>query len=206
MTDETFDSVLFTRIQDQISARSTKRNLRKCRQELNSIFSRHAEGGGQLDSVGLSAALQELMIDSNDLDCQFYGIIPSMGIGFDDFVLLVESESPLERIAQSFPFWKLLADDIPRAHSNDSSSENPLKAAEHFTALKSSEIECLVAATADTLKEMLIQFCTNLKGRTEPHGSSQTQGSTKFSIDTYNAGSIQDFHNGLSGRVGELMF
>jgi hypothetical protein len=207
--ESTTNNALFLQIQEQIAKRVNNRKcshaLRDSKSDLKSAFDSHCiSTTGKLDMGSLNSVLERINFDINDLDTShIYIDSQKEGLSFEELVRLIESPSPFEQIAQTFPFWRLLSDSIPRTgvYCHRPSHEK-ISAVERLATLNTTEIECMVDAMAHELKAMLRDFCDNLKKTSESQKVQLQHRDSKYSIETYNAGSLRDFHDGLGGRVG----
>ncbi len=194
---------LFDKIQKQILSRTASRN--KTCGDIEDVFNRYANSTSHVLSVNhLHGALHDLGCDDVEhinllltLDGKFQS-----GLDINEFKRIVESPTSLEQIVRTMPVWKLISDAIPRKHTNEQSAQDSLSM---LASLAPEDINCMVDAMTDGLKVLLSGFCCDLKKQKEFCESSMTVGGSKFSIDSYNAGGIRHFHDGLEGRVGETV-
>jgi hypothetical protein len=132
-------------------------------------------------------------------------------LDYDGFCMAVRSRSKLEQWSQMLPLANLLACFMHCADEKISAAPDPLRI---ICGLDEDAIKVVAARFAEGIRILLSEKITELnenyaslevdKGPNEAAPKFQTGPSTD-SVATASAGSVTDFHNGLTDRVGELV-
>jgi hypothetical protein len=118
-------------------------------------------------------------------------------LDFSEFRRAMSTRSASEQfILQTIPLNELVSSALPRKHGRS--------AIDVFRELTRDEITEMAQAVSGVLEIILIEKVAQLReswdaSKVIHHG----QNDAKFMVVELKAGSIQDYHNGLSGRVGE---
>jgi hypothetical protein len=113
------------------------------------------------------------------------------------FECAIQSPSKLEQWAQNIPFWQLLVDSIEHDVSVD-----PLRSISRLTV---QEIDLLSISIVKSMKQMILDHVEGLAKSL--HAMDEkcrfvSSTASKFQTIKGNCGSIDDFHAGLSARLG----
>ena len=152
----------------------------------NLITACEAAGMDNADDEGaINDVLYKLNVKSEDALC------------FEEFRGLIEEPSELESVMKDIPFHQVFADAVPR-----NAGVTPIKV---FTELTPIEIDMIVQAAMESLKELLVDQSSKLKRvqhRLVQDAEKFKAGNSKFSCSMMSSGQISDFHEGLGSRVG----
>ena len=124
-------------------------------------------------------------------------------LAFDEFVLAVKASMPLDEWASSLPLAQILADAMPRKAGKDRLREVAL--------LTEAEIESIANGFAYGVKRLLNQHVQGLRSSFSNMDQAATRSESgshlKFQTETskLRCGNIEDFHNGMSSRIGALL-
>jgi hypothetical protein len=160
-----------------------------------------------LHSARLHGALLATRISESD-DLEYDATLVQEQIDFEEFRRILQSRSVLDQWAKSVPLWQLLSDSIPRKTRTfdflRSSKPDRLKMISNLAA---EDIEEISEAFLVGFKVLVTQHCRTLQEslRSMKAKSSKVSASKKPSEKfgfVMECGSIQDFHNGLSARLG----
>ena len=118
----------------------------------------------------------------------------------DEFKAAVLRPSPIEAWCKQIPLWQALADAISGPLGNQ--EEQPLRA---VASLTDAHIDAICAEVESSLRQVLRNEASKLRAAFEAMDAKMTDdesGQSKFSTFKASVGSSDDFHNGLSDRVG----
>ena len=192
-------SMWLEQIKSQISIRSHRRdeaNLSKIFNNIKQPDERvlrkerlkaacEAAGMDDADENTIKEFLCKLNVESED------------ALSFEEFRGLIAEPSELESVMKTIPFHQVFADAVPRK-----AGISPMKV---FPELTPMEIDVMVQASIESLKEHLIEKSSKLKRvrhRLEHDAEKFKAGNSKFSCFTMSSGQIDDFHEGLGSRIG----
>ncbi len=155
-------------------------------------------------------ALEHLQFsNAKDMDDMFkiFDINEDESIDFEEFKQVLQTPSQVEEWTKSLPLHHMLADALPR--SDKKTQESNIDDLKELTSLQLPDLSDVITAFSEGLRVLLEKGLQDLK-----HGIEAALDSTKkdtkkerstigkFSVFTMNAGLIDDFHAGLSGRIG----
>lgn len=195
---------LFTEMKTQVEEachRNTKDNVDR-------VFKQHATGDGALRGIRFpefKEALCEVRPEFHylsveeakqrfvDSDVEDRNVLNE-----DEFAYAFEKAFPLQQALSRLPLHRVIESALPGFYTR-----NPYDHVNIFSSLSDHEIFCMVRAMVPTLERMLCDTAHDLKHAiTQRHSGSGLDGpGAKFSI-IMSGGSVEDFHAGLSGRVG----
>jgi hypothetical protein len=170
---------------------------------IEAVYAKYATG---CDGISKSKFWDACLEVRFDLD---YGdrdeLIHSMDMNGDDLLDLEEfrrisdKRSTIEQfIAQAVPFHQLVSAALPQK-----TGMSPL---EVFRELSPTEVHEIVLALSDELEATL---CEKVELMRESFNAALAQSSSsnnsKFAVEELKAGTIEDYRNGLSGRVGQRL-
>jgi len=144
-----------------------------------------AAGMDNADETTIKELLCKLNVESED------------ALSFEEFKSLIAEPSELESVMKTIPFHQVFADAVPRK-----AGSSPMKV---FAELTPIEIDMMVQASVESLKDHLIEQSSKLKRvqhRLEQDAEKFKAGNSKFSCFTMSSGQIDDFHEGLGSRIG----
>jgi hypothetical protein len=124
-------------------------------------------------------------------------------LDFEEFKQVLQTPTEVEEWTKSLPLHHLLADALPRYSVK--SQESKIDALENLTKLSSTDINDVATAFSEGLSDILVKGIRHLKHGIQSKVNSPNMDKSlngKFSVFTMNAGLIDDFHAGLSGRIG----
>lgn len=159
----------------------------------------------------LACALNELSIFMDDSNASHLftemDVNNDGGLSSDEFKRTVHVAyervlGPYELWARSLPLAQILADALP-SPTGVLHKDRHLRFVSNF---QGSEIEEVVRAFATGLKRMLQESCSVLKQAYEEMDRNKGAGAgDKFEVFTASCGRIQDFHKGMTQRVGKFI-
>ena len=184
----------------------------KCRRSesfIRQVFDKHAvktaqHPDGEIGVGNLEPALRELGVSGDaqrvfaDMDVNGDGVVE-----FEEWRAVVEMSSSVEAWAKRVPWWQSVADAMVVADATR--GEDPLRA---VASLSDEQLDavCRVVAeeTAAELRLQVKQLDWSFKQMDLAKQEASGAGS-KFQTFKANAGTIDNFHAGLGGRVGQLL-
>ena len=173
---------------------------------LRVLFQRHCSEDDKLSKDSLFVALSSLNLVAAKDDARLEDLylefdLDSDGrISFDEFKAAVLRPSPIEAWCKQIPLWQALADAISGPLGNQ--EEQPLRA---VASLTDAHIDAICAEVELSLRQVLRNEASKLRAAFEAMDAKMTDdesGQSKFSTFKASVGSSDDFHNGLSDRVG----
>jgi hypothetical protein len=121
-------------------------------------------------------------------------------LDFSEFRRAMGTRSASEQfILQTVPLHEIISSALPRKHG-----VSPM---ETFRELTRYEITEIAHAVSGVLETMLVDKVSQLRDSwdaAKAKGVHNDKNNDKFLVVELKAGNIQDYHNGLSGRVGEV--
>jgi hypothetical protein len=133
---------------------------------------------------------KSLTVVLQNLDSKFYEV------SFDEYKQVVSCPTSCESWAQSLPVVQLLADALPKGKTE----EAQLKI---LSCLSDEQIDAVVDVYGCGLKRLLTASRDEIKACFSK-AEIENQAASKFEVFTATCGSIADFHQGISGRIGEI--
>jgi hypothetical protein len=121
-------------------------------------------------------------------------------IDFQEFKRAASAPSSLERLIRSLPLAEMVADALPKEKGRD-----PVRL---FSEITSVQIQDICSALLPHLEKLLIDCAKKLKAYFDRMDTVQAEASmdmNKFVIPM-SVGTIGDFHEGLSSRVGTYLY
>jgi hypothetical protein len=171
---------------------------------LRKVFERHWEDEAAVISRGkLKNALEEVDIffakeEEVDTFLETMDISGDGVLDFEEFKRAVRFPGPIEQWAKTMDLAQLLTDSIPVKEGIDA-----LRA---LSQMSNTDIDDTCAAFIRGLKRMLAENVLNLRNSFETQDTRDAQAdqhASKFEIFSLSCGRINDFHKGISGRIGE---
>lgn len=117
-------------------------------------------------------------------------------IDFDEFAAAACRPSPVEEWCKQVPWWRPIADAIPPPTADHAGS--PLQP---VALLTDAQIDVICAEALASIALELRTLRTRAR-QLDKANSRQGSGGAKFATFKANVGNSDDFHNGLSDRVG----
>jgi hypothetical protein len=153
----------------------------------------------------LALALNELHVGPSNGEtmeeiCLAFDVDRNGHIDCDEFVAAALRPSPIEAWCKQIPWWHAIADAIPRV----ADCGQPLRA---VALLTDAQIDVICAEVQKSIRSKLrtkaLELSNSLKTM-EKNTESALAGSKFATFATFKAsvGNSEDFHKGLSGRVG----
>ena len=166
------------------------------------MFEKYSASDGKISKESLKEAFTDLNVytsDAEGFDELFieFDLDSDGQIDFDEFKSAVLRPTPLETWSKQIPWWQIISDAIPRTHSSD-----PLRDVANLTA---TQIDAICTELGKSIKHVLCEQSRKLKQAFDAMDKAPSTGptQTKFaSTFKASAGDCEDFHRGLSGRVG----
>ena len=176
---------------------------------IQNVFEQHANGVGSCRGIersrfkaALCAVRQEFQfLSEEDVEQRFSDsdVENNRILSETEFTYALEMTLPLEQVLSTLPLHRMVESALPGFHTR-----NPADHVDIFSSLSDREISCMVQAIVPSLKRILCDTAHSLKlaiFQQQSGGSGSGDLGSKFSI-TLNGGSVDNFHAGLSGRVG----
>ncbi len=115
-----------------------------------------------------------------------------------EFSYALGKKFPVEQVISVLPLHRLLESALPGIRSR-----HPDEHLDIFVNLKDEEIVAMVAAVSPEIERLLRETVLGLRKAKEPQDPNAGDNvGAKFDVVTLSAGTIEDFHKGLQGRVG----
>ena len=203
-TESQAGSSLLTELKTQVEEacqRNTKDNV-------DNVFNQYATGDGADRGIrlpefkeALCAVRPEFHYLSEEETKQRFvdsDVEDNHALSEAEFVYALEKAFPLQQALSRLPLHRMVESALPGFYTR-----NPDDHVNIFSSLSDSDIGCMVRAMVSALEKMLRDAAHDLKGAIalQQSGSGSDNSGGKFSI-TLSGGSVDDFHAGLSGRVG----
>jgi hypothetical protein len=147
-----------------------------------------------LHEIGVQPTAEEaaVLFETYDMD-------DNGGLDLQEFIKAIKYPGKVEQWANSLPLSKLLAHCLSFKDSDD-----PLR---EVSRLSSDELCASVKAYGESLQTILAGALGELKKcyaeMDRMTAENANEASSKFQTNKMNSGSVEDFHHGLLGRVGE---
>ena len=122
------------------------------------------------------------------------------GINFQEFLRSVQMPSTTEQWVGTLPLAQVVSDVIADVRSFE--SQGPLRKVSQITP---TELDVLCDAMRAGLKRLLAKHVSSLKASFEEMDkrvANNAVSTTKFQVSNMSVGNANDFHNGLSSRIG----
>ena len=171
---------------------------------ISDLFNKHANSATNLitaDSVrnvmrdiGVQMTADEAAVLFETFDTDENG-----GLDLQEFTKAIKHPSKVEQWANTLPLSKLLARCLSFKESDDPLREVSRLSSDELRALTKAFTEGLLTILSDSLSE-LKKCYTEMDRMTD---LSANDASSKFQTFKMSSGSVEDFHSGLHGRVGE---
>jgi hypothetical protein len=178
--------------------------FKRSNQNVEAVYLKYAKDRRGIRQVDFFCACQEVRFDfasREDTDELFI----NMDMNDDSFLDLsafrwaMRARSITEQfILQTVPLHEIISSALPRKHGR-----SPLDV---FRELNGHEIAEIAQAVSGALEAILIEKVAQLRESCKAAKEKEIydgQNDAKFLVVELKAGSILDYHNGLSGRVGE---
>ena len=160
--------------------------------KVNKVISASTLGPALRDlGVSVNATDIDEMLKSRDLN-------DDGSLDFEEFLSLVHTPSPIDEWVKELPLTEIVASAMPRVNC-------PIKdQLRHLSRATSKQLE----ESCEIIKEKLLEVLLNKQAvlcksyeKLDCHPAAN--GNTKFQTFQMNAGTIDNFHEGLSSRVGK---
>ena len=180
----------------------------KCRRSesfIRQVFDKHAvktaqHPDGEIGVGNLEPALRELGVSGDaqtvfaDMDVNGDGVVE-----YEEWRAVVGMGSSVEAWAKRVPWWQAVADAVAVA---DARGEDPLRA---VAGLSDEQMDAVCRVVAEETAAELRRQVKQLEGAFRQMDLAKQEASgagAKFQTFKANAGTIENFHAGLGGRVG----
>jgi hypothetical protein len=170
-------------------------------------LTRSAQKPPALSKQQFRLALEHLQYgNGRDMDNLFknFDINDDEHLDFEEFKQLLQSPSQVEEWTKSLPLHHLLADALPR--SEKKLLESDIDDLEDLIHLRSQDLSDVITAFSEGLMIALEKAIMHLKNcisvGVDSKQNDVQKDNCKFSVFTMKSGLIDDFHAGLSGRIG----
>ena len=193
-------------ILEQIDCRIEQGMKRRDDSELKEIFKKHKDPSTNtvrkeqfdfiLESLGVVLENELAPVDESN-----YGATDHGAIDFQEFKRAASVSSELERLIRTLPLAEMVADALPKEKERD---PNRL-----FSEITSKQIQDICTALLPHLTKLLIDCATKLKASFDRMDEVQAEAPmvlNKFELIPMSVGKIDDFHEGLSSRVGTYLY
>jgi hypothetical protein len=150
------------------------------------------------------AAFDTLDLDHNESLFDEMDSDNANGLSWEQFLHATQIPSILGQWVQSMALWKPLADILRltvKSREAGLSFSDPLHA---VSGLTDEEIDTVISTFQHVARAVLRKEMNKLRNtfQTSRDDENECTESTKFQVQTTTYGNIDDFHSGLSGRVG----
>jgi hypothetical protein len=205
-TEEPADSV--TESASAVRQQIADAMLKRGNENIEAVYRKYANDGCGICKKDFFDALYHVRLEEikpDDADMMFDNMdMDNNGLlDLNEFRRAVSARSSFEQfIAQAIPFSELISTSLPRKKATDQLTT--------FMELTSAQISKIVRAISAELESLLTAKAKALRESYEAAAAKQissdsASSASKFSVLELKAGNITDYHNGLSGRVGEHM-
>ena len=171
------------------------------------IFKKHADQATNLmTAAAMTAALRELgvqltedeaaaVFESADAD-------ENGGLDLQEFVKAINRPSKVQQWVETLPLSSLLAHCLSFKGGD---SSDPLR---EVSRLSAQEIRASIQAYCESAEKIVVDGVSKLKKCQDAMDArtASIAGNTKFQTPKMSAGSVEEFYQGLAGRVGECFF
>ena len=178
---------------------------------VQSVFERHADtASGKVSAANFAVALQDISQEykGGDISKLFEeaDIDLDGSVDLEEFSRIIVKPTELEKWSKNLPLAKLLAyclESVDATHP----SMDPLRI---VSSIGPEALETIANGFSDGLKKLLSEEIKQLKDcfvALERKAVEDSDGSSeKFVTFSMSAGKVEDFHKGLTNRVGEREF
>jgi hypothetical protein len=193
-------------IPEQIDCRIEQGMKRRDASELEEIFKKHKDPSTNtirreqfdliLESLGVVPENEHVPGDGGNYGAMDYG-----AIDFQEFKRAASVSSELEQLIRTLPLAEIVADALPKEKGRD-----PVRS---FSEITSGQIHDICKASLPHLEKLLIDCARKLKAsfdRMDEITAEAPMGLNKFELVPMSVGKIDDFHKGLSSRVGMYLY
>jgi hypothetical protein len=191
---------------EQIDCRIEQGITRRDSSRLEEIFDKHKDPATNsilkeqfvtiLESLGVFPENEPASVDESN-----YGSIDHGAIDFQEFKRAASVSSALERLIRTLPLVEMVADALPKEKGRD-----PIRL---FSEITTIQIQDIFSALLPHLEKLLIDCAKKLKASFDRMDTVQAEaamGVNKFELIPMSVGKIDDFHQGLSSRVGTYLY
>jgi hypothetical protein len=179
--------------------------LRRSAPHIDAVYSKYAADDRGISHSLFFKSIQEVRFDfknEGDADALFENMdMDNDGfLNLDEFRRAVQSSSEMEQfISHSISIVEMISAALPRDDSKE-----PIDVFRMLTPL---QITAISNAVSEGLAIMLSEKVAKLgEGFAAAEAKKSGNSAAKFAIFELSAGSVQDYHKGLSSRVGDLFF
>jgi hypothetical protein len=194
------------KMSDELRKQVADSMLKRSEPNVESVYRKYAKDDRGVCRDDFFDACQEVRFDFSNRE-NTEELFINMDMNDDSFLDLSEfrramnTRSASEQfILQTIPVHEIIVLALPRKQSR-----SPLVA---FRELTRQEITEMVQAVSGVLETILDEKVVQLRESWEAAKAKEFldgKSNAKFLVVEFNAGSIQDYHNGLSGHVGETI-
>jgi hypothetical protein len=178
--------------------------FKRSNQNVENVYLKYAKDQRGICQKDFFNACQEVRFDFASLE-DTDELFINMDMNDDSFLDLSEfcramgTRSASEQfVLQTVPLHEIFLSALPRKHGRSPSDA--------FRELTRNEITEMAQAVSGVLETILVEKVDQLRESCEAAKAKEIhdgQSNSKFLVVELKAGNIQDYHNGLSGRVGE---
>ena len=175
---------------------------------IQSVFKQHVDGvKGLLQLAGLQGALAALGVhlqaeEAEALMVQM-DIVGRGGLDVEGFERAARSPSKAEQWAGTLPLAGLLASAL--CFAGESEGGDPLRQASRFSAARiTAATRAFGVGVGRTLGECQVQLRRSFEEMDRRAKEGSSGASSKFATSKMSCGLVDDFHSGLTGRIGEV--
>ena len=179
------------------------------REHVKTVFRRYIDMNGKLDESNFKLALQDLGISMDPSYMKHFQeseVDGGGGLDLIEFERIVNLPSKLEQWSSSLPLAKLLACCLQAA---DLSAEMKIDPVRSVSNLEPKALDLVAEEFCDGVKHLLKEQSSLLKHRyaalDRKANEAYDGSSNKFQTFSMSAGGADNFHNGLTDRVGARM-
>ena len=161
-----------------------------------------------LDSASLGQALQELGPASGDAQAVLVDMDLNKDgrVDFEEFLSAMTMPSAAEAWAKRGAWWEIVAGSMPCGETKGSGHDDPLR---RIAELSDEEVAAVWEVIAEEMEAELRSRISDLRrsfeqmdGAKKKNEEGGAGASVKFQTFKASAGTVEDFHKGLGGRVG----
>ena len=175
---------------------------RRSDENIQAVYAKYAKESGGISQEDFLNACQEVrygLVSAEDADHIFRGMLLNEQdlLDLNEFRRIAKTYSPFEQfISKSIPWPELVSSALPQIVGKSSF--------EVFRELNSSEIPDITGAICKELEKILEENVTQMRFSFKTAQPVQDS-SSRFSVTELKAGNVEDYRQGLSGRIGEKL-
>ena len=195
------------RLTEQIQARVAHFHNSRNHVHNELIFKKHADQATNLmAAAAMTAALRELGVQLTEDEAaavfESANADENGGLDLQEFIKAINRPSKVQQWVETLPLSPLLAHCLSFKGGD---SSDPLR---EVSRLSAQEIRASIQAYCESAEKIVVDAVPELKKCQDAMDAltASIAGNSKFQTPKMSAGSVEEFYQGLAGRVGECFF